>query len=115
MESDRNWNQSLTPVVIGGVFSALGIWGAYWLSLNPLFPLNSRGLTLVGIGSLQALVQLIFFFHLGKDEKPYWNGVLFVCFLALILVVVWGTLWILSHLDANLMPWMEGLMDDKGL
>ncbi|MBP9841105.1 MAG: cytochrome C oxidase subunit IV family protein [Simkaniaceae bacterium] len=57
----------------------------------------------LGLGGVQALIQMICFLDLGMESKPYWQLITFV-FMAVILgVVVGGSLWIMYHLNYNMM------------
>ena len=71
----------------------------------------------------QLAVQLIFFLHLLKEDKPRWNIMFFVSTFALIIMVVIASIWILNNLNYNMMPMEqtqhiiidEGINVDKGL
>lgn len=47
----------------------------------------------------QLLVQLFFFLHLGRESKPRWNAVSAAFALFIVIVVVGGSLWIMSNLQ----------------
>ena len=72
---------------------------------------------------IQLAVQLVFFLHLVKEEKPRWNLIFFVSTFGLILMIVIASLWILNNLNYNMMPMEqeqyiiidEGIEIDKGL
>ena len=59
--------------------------------------------TLVAILVFLALVQLvwqmIFFLHLGKESKPRWNIMAAIFAGLVVLIVVFGSLWIISNLE----------------
>lgn len=68
----------------------------------------------------QLFVQLYFFLHLGRESKPRWNFTAF-CFAAMVVViVVFGSLWIMQNLDylhGNSKPanqTSEQIMKDEG-
>ena len=62
---------------------------------------------IISLGIVQALVQLLYFLHLGQESRPRWNLLVFL-FMALVLVViVFGSLWIMSNLNYRVMPSME--------
>lgn len=52
----------------------------------------------------QFVVQSYFFLHLGNEKGPRWNLVFYVATLMIILIVVLGSLWIMYHLNYNMMP-----------
>ncbi len=56
-------------------------------------------LTISGLAATQAVVQLIYFLHLGSEKSPAWNLITFLFMFILLVVLVAGTLWIMYHLD----------------
>ena len=59
------------------------------------------GITLLGVAQL--LVQVIFFLHLPAKIKPYWDLIVFFFTLLIVSFLVIGTLWIMYHLNYNMM------------
>ena len=57
---------------------------------------------------MQAIVQLIFFLHIGQEAKPHWETVVFCFTVLVLLIIVIGSLWIMYDLDYRLMPRMQG-------
>ncbi len=68
--------------------------------------LGHKSLTMLvlGLAFIQAAVQLIFFLHLGKEPGPRWNLAAFMSTAGIILIVVAGSIWIMYHLNYNMMP-----------
>lgn len=103
-------NISVKSYVWGFIISALLVLVAFGmterhLTSNHYFLSHSAlrfGILL--LACLQALVQLRFFLHLGADSESK-NGwkMLFVTFV-LILIIVAGSIWIMDHLNYNMMP-----------
>jgi cytochrome o ubiquinol oxidase operon protein cyoD len=56
---------------------------------------------------VQLLVQLIFFLHLGQESKPRWNLLFLLSTISIILTIVLASLWIMNHLNYNMMPPMD--------
>ncbi len=59
---------------------------------------------IVGLAVEQLLVQLVFFLHLHKESKPRWNLFIMLFMLLILAIVVIGSLWIMHHLNYNMMP-----------
>ena len=75
---------------------------AYGLVVRRLLTGPSLLMAIMGLGLLQNVVQLHFFFHMGSEPKPRWNLMMFL-FMALILVViVFGSLWIMYSLNYDM-------------
>lgn len=54
---------------------------------------------LVLLAVAQFFIQLVFFLHLGQEEKPKWNSITFAYALFIVVVLVGGTLWIMNSLE----------------
>lgn len=53
---------------------------------------------------VQLVIQLAFFLHLGHEKKPRWNLIFFLSTAGVIMLIVVGSLWIMSHLNYNMTP-----------
>lgn len=51
---------------------------------------------------IQLVVQLVFFLHLGREDKPRWNLLVLGFAVLVVLIVVVGSLWIMSNLSYNM-------------
>lgn len=97
-------NTSATPYLIGFVLSLLFTLVPYWLVTRDV---TSGNLLLFGLALfavLQVFVQLIFFLHLGKEKRPRWQSIAFASMVLVVVIVVFGSLWIMNNLDYNMMP-----------
>jgi cytochrome o ubiquinol oxidase operon protein cyoD len=81
---------------IGFIFSLL-----ISLFMN-YFPSQSFEMTLT-LAGIQAFIVYLFFFELPLEKKPYWGSFSFLFTLLIILIVVIGSIWIMNHLNYNLM------------
>jgi cytochrome o ubiquinol oxidase operon protein cyoD len=59
-------------------------------------------ITVLAIG--QMLVHLIFFLHISTSPHQRTNIVAFAVTVLIVLLIVGGSLWIMSHLQSNMMP-----------
>ena len=103
---------TLQHYVIGFVVSLALTLGAYFMVIGN----HLTGLAvLIGLGVLaviQMIVQLYYFLHLGGEARPRYRLASFL-FMALILfIIVAGSIWIMSHLDYNMMNMAPGEKDD---
>ena len=104
IDEHHGWNLSQKPLWLGFVLSLILILAAYRIVAFKHLGPDALIVSVVGIGCILAVIQLIFFLHLGLEEKPRWNLMMFLFGAALILVLILGTLWIMSNLDYNVMP-----------
>lgn len=71
---------------------------AYGLVVKHLLAGPSLLTAIIGLGLLQMVVQLHFFFHMGAEPKPRWNLMMFLFMALVLVVVVFGSLWIIYSL-----------------
>lgn len=100
----HGWTVSFKPVFLGFTLSLILTVAAYRIVTHYHLSNHVLILTVFGICLVQALLQLIFFLHLGLEEKPRWNSITFLFMVLVIIVVVGGSLWIMENLSYNLMP-----------
>lgn len=73
---------------------------------------------LIALAVLQLIVQLVFFLHLGSESKPRLNLMAFLFMLLVVVIVVFGSLWIMQNLDYNMQhgPNTEqNMIEDEGI
>jgi cytochrome o ubiquinol oxidase operon protein cyoD len=56
------------------------------------------------LGTFQAAVQFIFFLDLWREEGSRWNLGIFIATVLTILTVILFSIWIMYHLNSNMMP-----------
>ena len=93
--------------VIGFILSIVLTLAAYFIVVEHLLTGLSMTLALGSLAILQALIQLIFFLDLGKEPKPRWHLIHFLFMVLVLVILVAGSMWIMHHLDYNMMPTTE--------
>ncbi len=54
---------------------------------------------LPALAVVQLFVQLVFFLHMGRESKPRWNAWALSFAITVVVILVIGTLWIMSNLN----------------
>ena len=92
---------TLLSYVIGFLASVLLSGEAYVLVAH--HELSGHGLliVLVGLALVQLIVQLFFFLHLGRETKPRLRLIALSGVVMVILILVFGSLWIMHNLNYN--------------
>lgn len=103
------------PYVIGYILS-LGLTLTAYLLVTQH---QLRYKLIVGLIAVLALtqfiVQMLCFLHLGNETKPRWKLVVFGFMLGVVLILVGGSLWIMSNLNYRMTPQqMNSYMNDQG-
>jgi cytochrome o ubiquinol oxidase operon protein cyoD len=103
IDPHHGWNASLKPQIIGFVASFLLLISAYRIVTHHHLTDGLLTLTIVSAAIAQALIQLVFFLHLGLESKPHWNIITFLFTMLVIVLIIGGSLWIMNNMNDNLM------------
>ena len=104
LDRHHGWNVSYKPAVLGFIFSLILIAAMYRFAIHHHLSGVAFSWAIFGFGTLQALIQLVFFLHIGMESKPHWNVITFAFTVLVIAIVIGGSIWIMNNLDYNLMP-----------
>lgn len=89
--------------VIGFLLSLLITLGAYFTVTGHVFAGIGLGLVLGILAISQAVVQLYLFLHLDNESRPRLKLLSLIFMLLVLFIVVAGSLWIMYHLNYNMM------------
>jgi cytochrome o ubiquinol oxidase operon protein cyoD len=89
---------------VGGFFASLVLTvTAYVLATRGTADKNVLVALLAGLAIVQFLVQMVFFLHVGEERKPRWKLMVMWLMLAVVLILVGGSIWIMNNLNYRMM------------
>lgn len=98
--------QSIMPAIrlyiAGFALAVILTLAAYVVVERQLFEHDLAVYALVSLALVQFAVQLVFFLHLGHEDRPRWNMAVFLFTLLVLVVIVLGSLWIMHNLNYNM-------------
>lgn len=102
----KEWHGSFKSYLIGFLLSLALTVTSFLIVIYK--PISDEYLvyTILFLGLTQAIIQLIFFLHLGKEEKPRWETWIFLFMVLILVIIVAGTLWIMNDLNERTMSYM---------
>ena len=109
-EVQKEWHGTLRHYVIGFILSIFLSGVAFFLVMADVVIGTTIVYILIGLAIVQAIGQIIYFLHIGKEEKPRWETGLLLFMAMVVLIVVMGSLWIMFDLNKRT---MEGMMPSK--
>ena len=71
--------------------------------------LESRGLTavlVIGFAVAQILVHMVYFLHMSPKSEGGWTVISLIFTIIVLVIAIVGTVWVMYHMDANMMPGM---------
>lgn len=96
-------NRLLLGYLTGFVLSLILTGVAYIAITEHLVPSSEAASFVVKLAIVQIAVQLFFFLHLGQESRPRWKLIVFFFMLVVLVILVFGSLWIMENLNYNMM------------
>jgi cytochrome o ubiquinol oxidase operon protein cyoD len=103
----HKWNTRSGSLIWGLILSIVLTLIAYFSAQDTTYHKAAYSGFVLGVGILQALLQLFLFMHVGIETKPHWNLIMFLFMVLVTIVIVGGSIWIMNNLDYNVMPDMK--------
>jgi cytochrome o ubiquinol oxidase operon protein cyoD len=109
--------KTLESYILGFALSLVFTFIPYYMVVNQIVTGRALLVTILGFAIIQMLIQIIFFLHLGRGPKPFYNIAFFVSTVGIILVVAGGSLVIMNNLHHNKAPsdQVKSLIDKEGI
>ena len=84
----------------------------FWLVMDNVIPKSTTmGVVLLVFAAMQIVVHVIYFLHLNARSENGWNMLAIIFTGMLVFIMLSGSLWVMYHLNHNMMP---GMMDTTG-
>ena len=104
-EEDPLAHASLHGYLLGFALAAILTAIPFFIVMANVFS-SSRvtGLVLLALAIVQIVVHVIYFLHVDFQSEGGWNMLSIVFTLVLAVIALSGSIWIMYHLDHNMMP-----------
>ncbi len=99
---------TMRDYVIGFLLSVVLTAIPFWLVMGG--PELSKGVVafiVISFAVVQMIVHIVYFLHLKAGSEDGWNMTSLVFTLILVVITLAGSIWVMFHLDANMMPMHE--------
>jgi cytochrome o ubiquinol oxidase subunit IV len=96
---------TMRDYVIGFIASVVLTAIPFWLVMGG--PPLSKGVVafiIIAFAAIQMVVHVVYFLHLKAGSEDGWNMTSLVFTLIIVVITLAGSIWVMFHLDANMMP-----------
>jgi len=96
---------TLRGYLTGFVLAAILTIIPFWLVMDEV--LDSSGMTalvILALGAVQMVVHMVYFLHMNSRAEGGWNMLALIFTLIIVVIAMAGSLWVMYHLNANMMP-----------
>jgi cytochrome o ubiquinol oxidase subunit IV len=97
----------LTGFVLSVILTAI----PFWLVMgNVIDDKVVTAVLVMGLGLVQIVVHMIYFLHMNTKSEGGWNMMALLFTIVLVMIALSGSLWVMHHLNANMMPMSPEVM-----
>jgi cytochrome o ubiquinol oxidase operon protein cyoD len=96
---------TLRDYTIGFLLSAVLTAIPFWLVMSG--GVGSSGMTalvILAFAAVQIVVHMVYFLHMNTKSEQGWSILALIFTLVLVVIMLAGSLWVMYHLNTNMMP-----------
>jgi cytochrome o ubiquinol oxidase operon protein cyoD len=101
---DQHAHGSMKGYLIGFGLSVVLTAIPFWLVMSGVFPAQTTGGIIMAFAVAQIVVHMIFFLHMNAKSEGGWTILALIFTLILVVIALTGSLWVMYHLNTNMMP-----------
>jgi cytochrome o ubiquinol oxidase subunit IV len=99
---------SLKTYAIGFVLSVILTAIPFFLVMNKSFDNSSTtAFVILAFAAVQMVVHMVYFLHMNTRVEDGWSMLALVFTLVLVIITLSGSIWVMYHLNTNMMPGMS--------
>lgn len=106
-------HSTLKGYTIGFVLAVILTAIPFWLVMHHVIEKSSTlGLVLLGLAAVQVVVHMIYFLHMNTKSEGGWTMLALIFTVMVVVIMLSGSIWVMYHLDNNMMPAMPTMPGD---
>lgn len=109
---DEGAHSTLAGYLTGFALAVLLTAIPFWLVMGKVFGSTAlTSLILLALAAVQIVVHMVYFLHMNAKAQGGWNILALLFTTVLVVITLSGSLWVMTHLNNNMMPGMEHAHD----
>lgn len=109
--SDKDYRQQFYRYCGGLIAALILVYAAYFATVQQWLTGSGLAILLLTVASIQLFVQMVVFLHVYDEKKPRWTLVSIIYTIAMLLIVVVASLWIMANMNYNMHMTPEQMQD----
>ncbi|MBZ9743687.1 cytochrome o ubiquinol oxidase subunit IV [Mesorhizobium sp. CO1-1-7] len=98
----------LTGFVLSVILTAI----PFWLVMSgAIDDKQAMAIVIMAFAVAQIVVHMVFFLHMNTTSEGGWSMLALIFTLILVVIVLTGSLWVMYHLNANMMPGLHDMRE----
>ena len=96
---------SMRGYVTGFLLSVVLTAIPFWLVMNDVLGNSTlTAIVIMGFAAVQIVVHMVYFLHMNSRAEEGWSMMALIFTIIIVVIALSGSLWVMYHLNANMMP-----------
>lgn len=102
---DASGHGTLKGYVTGFVLAVILTVIPFWLVMGDVFAdSQTTALVIMALAVVQIVVHMVYFLHMNTKSEGGWTMLALIFTVVLVVITLAGSLWVMYHLNTNMMP-----------
>lgn len=101
---DDGHHGSLKDYAIGFILSVILTAIPFWLVMEKKLPPGTTAMVILAFAAVQIVVHMVYFLHMNGKVEGGWSMLALLFTGALIIIMMAGSVWVMYHMNTNMMP-----------
>ena len=102
---DIGYHATFKGYLVGFLLSVVLTAIPFWLVMAKVLPSpRVTAFVILGFAAVKMIVHLIYFLHMNAKVEGGWSMLALVFTVALLVIMMSGSIWVMFHLNSNMMP-----------
>lgn len=97
----------MTGFILSVILTAIPFW---LVMADVLSSATATAIAVMGLAVIQIVVHMIYFLHMNAKSEGGWNMLALIFTIVVVAIAISGSLWVMFHLNTNMMPQMPESM-----
>jgi len=109
-EDDGASHSTLKGYMTGFVLAVVLTAIPFWLVMGKVFATSTvTAIVVLAFAAVQIVVHMVYFLHMNGKSEGGWTMLALLFTLVLVVITLSGSLWVMYHLNHNMMPSMHDM------
>jgi cytochrome o ubiquinol oxidase operon protein cyoD len=105
VDGEEDFHVSVKGYATGFILSVILTAIPFWLVMAKVLPSPKvTGFVILGFAAVQMVVHMVYFLHMNTKVEGGWSLLALLFTLALVVIMLAGSVWVMYHMNANMMP-----------
>jgi cytochrome o ubiquinol oxidase operon protein cyoD len=107
---DIGYHATFKGYATGFVLSVILTAIPFWLVMAKVLPPQLTAPVILAFAAVQMLVHMVYFLHLNAKVEGGWSLLALIFTAALVVILLAGSIWVMYHMNENMMPMPDAQM-----